>query len=70
MGEWLADRQIAAAEAQRRGWPYRELDAGHFHMVVDPEAVAVELHALLPSLGLLPQGTAPTVPAADVRVTQ
>jgi pimeloyl-ACP methyl ester carboxylesterase len=40
-----------AAEAQRRGWPYRELDKGHFHMVVDPEVVASELIGLLTTMG-------------------
>ncbi len=43
---------VPAAEAQRRGWPYRELDEGHFHMVVDPEAVASELIELLTAMGL------------------
>ncbi len=41
---------MPAAEAQRRGWPYRELDAGHFHMVVDPDAVASELVELLTAM--------------------
>jgi hypothetical protein len=30
----------AAARARRRGWPYRHLPAGHFHMLVDPQAAA------------------------------
>jgi hypothetical protein len=35
---------IAAARA--RGWPTRAFDAGHFHQLVDPEAVAGALLAL------------------------
>jgi len=34
----------ALAEARMRGWPARELRGGHFHMLVDEEAVA---HAVL-----------------------
>ncbi|TMF22285.1 MAG: alpha/beta hydrolase [Chloroflexi bacterium] len=30
----------AAAAAQARGWPYRDISAGHFHMLVEPAAVA------------------------------
>jgi pimeloyl-ACP methyl ester carboxylesterase len=30
----------AAQEAQRRGWSYREFEAGHFHMLVDAPGVA------------------------------
>ena len=33
----------AAQQAQWDGWPYREFDAGHFHMLVDPRAVAEAL---------------------------
>ena len=29
----------AAAEARRRGWSCLELAGGHFHMLVDPDAV-------------------------------
>ena len=29
------------------GWPYTLLPAGHFHMLVDPEAVATYLLALI-----------------------
>jgi pimeloyl-ACP methyl ester carboxylesterase len=43
---------VPAVEAQRRGWAYREVDAGHFHIVVDPEAVAAELVELLTSMGI------------------
>ena len=42
---------VPAAEAQWRGWPYRELDEGHFHLVVDPEVVASELIELLTTMG-------------------
>jgi hypothetical protein len=38
------------AEAERRGWPARSLEGGHLHMLVDPEAVAGELAALLDRL--------------------
>jgi hypothetical protein len=30
----------AAEEARERGWPCAEIRAGHFHMLVDPAAVA------------------------------
>lgn len=49
---------VPAAEAQRRGWSYREMDEGHFHMVVDPEVVASELIELLTLMGLGNQRTA------------
>ena len=32
-----------AEEARRAGWPVRTFDAGHFHMLVDPVAVAAAL---------------------------
>ncbi len=32
-----------AAEAQRRGWPVRLIEGDHFHMLVDPPAVAAAL---------------------------
>jgi hypothetical protein len=32
-----------AAEAQRRGWPVRSIEGDHFHMLVDPPAVAAAL---------------------------
>lgn len=32
-----------AADARAPGWPYREFQAGHFHMAVDPDAVAAAL---------------------------
>jgi hypothetical protein len=31
--------QYAASQARQAGWPIYELEAGHFHMLVDPEAV-------------------------------
>jgi hypothetical protein len=30
-------------QAQRTGWPSRTFHAGHFHMLVDPAAVAAAL---------------------------
>jgi hypothetical protein len=36
----------AAAEAQRRGWRYRDLGGAHFHMLVDPVGVSDELLAI------------------------
>jgi hypothetical protein len=35
------------AEAVRRGWPVRTLDGRHLHMLVDPDAVATVIEALL-----------------------
>ena len=32
-----------AAEAHRRGWPVRFIEGDHFHMLVDPPAVAAAL---------------------------
>lgn len=32
--------EVPAAHAQRAGWAYRRIDAGHFHMLVDPAGVA------------------------------
>ncbi|MBI2765658.1 MAG: alpha/beta hydrolase [Chloroflexi bacterium] len=39
-----------AEEARRRGWPVRELAGSHFHMLVDPPAVAIELLGLVGAL--------------------
>ena len=36
-----------AEEARRAGWPVRTFDAGHFHMLVDPDAVATALRELM-----------------------
>lgn len=38
---------VPAAEARRRGWVSRELEGGHFHMLVDPAGVAEALLALI-----------------------
>jgi pimeloyl-ACP methyl ester carboxylesterase len=37
----------AAGEARALSWPVREMAAGHFHMLVDPEAVAEALLELV-----------------------
>jgi hypothetical protein len=37
-----------ARQARAAGWHYREIAAGHFHMLVDPPAVADALLSLLP----------------------
>jgi hypothetical protein len=42
----------AAAEAQRRGWPYAELPGRHFHMLVEPVAVTDALMDLVRRLGI------------------
>jgi len=39
--------QGPAYQAQQQGWPYREIEAGHFHMLVDPEGVAALLLELI-----------------------
>lgn len=36
-----------AGRARRESWLYRELDGGHFHMLVDPQAVAGALAELV-----------------------
>jgi hypothetical protein len=36
-----------ARQAQAVGWPFRRLDAGHFHMLVEPAAVAGALMELV-----------------------
>jgi hypothetical protein len=38
-----------AREARRLGWPVKEMDAGHFHLVVDPSTVAGTLLELVES---------------------
>jgi hypothetical protein len=44
----LGDGYRAEAETARGlGWPVRELQAGHLHLVVDPEQVASEVHLLI-----------------------
>lgn len=37
----------ASAEARRRGWAYAELPGGHFHLLVEPNAVAEAILDLL-----------------------
>jgi hypothetical protein len=37
----------AAERARALGWAYREFEAGHFHLVVGPEAVAGTLSDLI-----------------------
>jgi hypothetical protein len=41
-----------AAEARRRGWPTRVLEAGHFHMLVDPAGTSDALLALAAAAGV------------------
>lgn len=43
--------EAAAAEAHSRGWAHRELDGGHFHLLVDPPAVASALLELVAETG-------------------
>ncbi|MBI1257769.1 MAG: alpha/beta hydrolase [Chloroflexi bacterium] len=38
-----AGYDLSAQQAQALGWPYRNLEGGHFHMLVDAPAVAVTL---------------------------
>lgn len=42
--------QGPAHQAQRNGWPCREIEAGHFHMLVDPEGVTALLLDLMQEL--------------------
>ena len=42
-------------QAQRQGWPYRRFNAGHFHLVVEPGAVAGTLMDLAAKAGYLRQ---------------
>jgi len=44
-----------AQQARERRWPYREFDAGHFHMLVDAAAVTEAILQLMSSI-LLPKG--------------
>jgi pimeloyl-ACP methyl ester carboxylesterase len=39
--------EAVAEQAQRAGWAYAQIDAGHFHMLVDPPGVANALTALV-----------------------
>jgi hypothetical protein len=49
----------AADRARRVGWPTRLMEAGHFHQVVDPPAVADALMDMLREMGL-------SVPESDL----
>ena len=50
---------VPAEQARADGWAYRRLDAGHFHMLVDPEAVTTMMLDLLTAMGMmLPRGRA------------
>lgn len=40
------------ADAQARGWPSRRIDAGHFRMLVDPNAVARAMMEVAEEMGL------------------
>ncbi len=54
-GAYLLFSQPYAADLKRArsmGWPARELQAGHFHMVVDPDAVAESIEVLMEDLGI------------------
>jgi hypothetical protein len=42
----------AASTARQLGWPYAEIPGGHFHMLVDPPAVAAALLELLGRLAV------------------
>ena len=44
--------QGALRRAREEGWPTRSLDAGHFHMLVDPAEVVDEILALLGQLAV------------------
>jgi hypothetical protein len=35
--------EVWAEQAAASGWPTRRLDAGHFHLLVDPDGVAAAL---------------------------
>jgi hypothetical protein len=41
-----------AERARSAGWPYRRIDAAHFHMLVDPPAVVSALVGLAAQLGV------------------
>ena len=45
--------RASAERAQAMGWPVREMPAGHFHMLVEPEAVAEALLELLALSGVI-----------------
>ncbi len=43
----------ALMEARQRGWPFRMFDAGHFHMLVEPNAVAIALIDVCKQIGII-----------------
>jgi pimeloyl-ACP methyl ester carboxylesterase len=45
--QFSAAYDVPAGEAQARHWPFRRIDAGHFHMLVEPEAVAAAMLELV-----------------------
>jgi hypothetical protein len=48
--KFSAAYDVPAERARRKGWAYREVASGHFHMLVDPLAVAETLLDLVESL--------------------
>jgi pimeloyl-ACP methyl ester carboxylesterase len=44
---WPQAYQRYVDHARRESWPYAELNGGHFHMLVDPEAVAEAILTLV-----------------------
>lgn len=59
-----------AATAERvraRGWPSRTIEAGHFHMLVDPTAVTAALEFLVDEMGLGAAARGPSGPGATLR---
>ncbi len=38
--QFSAGYDVPASQARQNGWPHRYMDAGHFHMLVDPASVA------------------------------
>jgi hypothetical protein len=45
--------RIPAEQARRDGWAYAEVEAGHFHMLVEPEAVAGAILDLVRAAGII-----------------
>lgn len=43
----------ALMEARQRGWPFRVFEAGHFHMLVEPDTVAVALIDVSKQIGVI-----------------
>ena len=44
--------ESSARHAQREGWPYAKIEADHFHMLIDPRAVADALLDLVLQAGM------------------